>query len=96
MDFHRIGNKSLEFLHQLSEQVEKFEELSLNYIKELEGKNLKIPEFEDSFDWINTNGKLSFSTTLSNKLCVLDFFTYCCINCMHVVPGIVFSLLFSG
>ena len=29
---------------------------------------------------------LTLSNHLKGKLLVLDFFTYCCINCMHVLP----------
>ena len=44
------------------------------------------PEFPPSLDWFNTPSPLSFSGQLQGKLVVLDFFTYCCINCMHVLP----------
>ncbi|XLU42425.1 hypothetical protein S245_037239, partial [Arachis hypogaea] len=27
---------------------------------------------------------------LKGKVVVLDFWTYCCINCMHVLPGLEF------
>jgi thiol-disulfide isomerase/thioredoxin len=29
---------------------------------------------------------LSLSKDLRGKVIVLDFFTYCCINCMHILP----------
>ncbi|MBI5698065.1 MAG: redoxin family protein [Thaumarchaeota archaeon] len=44
----------------------------------------KAPEFPD-FDWINTNSKISLSK-LKGHVVVLDFWTYCCINCMHTLP----------
>lgn len=31
---------------------------------------------------------LSFSNHLKGKVVVLDFFTYCCINCMHILPDL--------
>ncbi len=31
---------------------------------------------------------MSFHQELKGKLVVLDFFTYCCINCMHVLPDL--------
>ncbi len=46
------------------------------------------PEFPPSLDWFNTSLPLSFSGHLKGKLVVLDFFTYCCINCMHVLPDL--------
>ena len=44
-----------------------------------------IPDFPAGLDWINTNSKLKLSD-LKGKLVLLDFWTYCCINCMHVLP----------
>ncbi len=46
------------------------------------------PEFPPSLDWFNTPVPLSFSKQLQGKLVVLDFFTYCCINCMHILPDL--------
>lgn len=31
---------------------------------------------------------LSFNKHLKGKIVVLDFFTYCCINCMHIIPDL--------
>uniref|UniRef100_A0A1A9WXD8 Thioredoxin-like_fold domain-containing protein n=1 Tax=Glossina brevipalpis TaxID=37001 RepID=A0A1A9WXD8_9MUSC len=47
-------------------------------------KKQKI-EFEKDLDWFNVNQSLTL-TGLHGKLVILDFFTYCCINCMHVLP----------
>lgn len=44
------------------------------------------PDFPPSLDWFNTHSPLSFSEQLQGKIVVLDFFTYCCINCIHVLP----------
>ena len=46
------------------------------------------PEFPSSLDWFNTGTPLSFSGQLQGKIVVLDFFTYCCINCIHVLPDL--------
>ncbi len=46
---------------------------------------IPIPDFPDGVDWINTDSKLQLSD-LKGKLVLLDFWTYCCINCMHVLP----------
>lgn len=45
----------------------------------------KAPEFPAGFDWINTDEPLSISKLRGNVV-VLDFWTYCCINCMHTLP----------
>ncbi|CAI8014034.1 NHL repeat-containing protein 2 [Geodia barretti] len=44
-------------------------------------------EFPGGSAWFNS-GPLSLSGDLRGKLVVLDFFTYCCINCMHVLPDL--------
>lgn len=44
----------------------------------------KAPEFPE-FDWLNTNSDISLSK-LRGHVVVLDFWTYCCINCMHTLP----------
>jgi len=45
----------------------------------------KAPDFPPGFDWINTDEPLSLSD-LRGQIVVLDFWTYCCINCMHTLP----------
>jgi thiol-disulfide isomerase/thioredoxin len=44
-----------------------------------------IPDFPKNSQWFNTL-PLSFTKELKGKIVVLDFWTYCCINCMHVLP----------
>ncbi|MBM3904180.1 MAG: redoxin domain-containing protein [Thaumarchaeota archaeon] len=44
----------------------------------------KTPEFPE-FDWLNTDSSISLSK-LRGHVVVLDFWTYCCINCMHTLP----------
>ena len=39
-------------------------------------------------EWFNVPTSLSLRTDLQGKLVVLDFFTYCCINCMHILPDL--------
>ncbi len=45
------------------------------------------PEYPENFDWINTDKPLTTSK-LKGHVIVLDFWTYCCINCMHTLPVI--------
>ncbi|MFO0925334.1 MAG: thioredoxin-like domain-containing protein [Pirellulales bacterium] len=42
-------------------------------------------EFPVTSEWINTKRPISMQS-LKGKLVLLDFWTYCCINCMHVLP----------
>ena len=48
-------------------------------------KVTKASEFPPDFDWINTKEPLSIEK-LKGHVIVLDFWTYCCINCMHTLP----------
>ncbi|XP_027351864.1 protein SUPPRESSOR OF QUENCHING 1, chloroplastic isoform X2 [Abrus precatorius] len=61
----------------------------VNYISDLESRgNMQIvPEFPSKLDWFNT-APLQFRRDLKGKVVLLDFWTYCCINCMHVLPDL--------
>src|SRR5215471_1436173 len=37
--------------------------------------------------WLNTERSLTLAD-LRGKLVLLDFWTYCCINCMHILPDL--------
>ncbi|XP_057682331.1 NHL repeat-containing protein 2 isoform X2 [Corythoichthys intestinalis] len=68
---------------------ESMEALVFEYLKDMdEREELKLPDFETGLEWLNTEGPLSFSKELCGKVVVLDFFTYCCINCMHILPDL--------
>src|SRR4051812_41219988 len=43
------------------------------------------PEFPQDVPWLNTSRPLS-KKDLKGKFVLLDFWTYCCINCMHILP----------
>jgi thiol-disulfide isomerase/thioredoxin len=43
------------------------------------------PEFPSDLDWLNTDRKYSLAD-LRGKFVLLDFWTYGCINCIHVIP----------
>jgi DNA-binding beta-propeller fold protein YncE len=45
------------------------------------------PEFPDGLEWLNTERPLSFAA-LRGKIVLLDFWTYGCINCIHIIPDI--------
>jgi thiol-disulfide isomerase/thioredoxin len=43
--------------------------------------------FDGAVDWINTSGPIRWKD-LRGKVVLLDFWTYCCINCHHVLPDL--------
>ncbi|MFN0019542.1 MAG: thioredoxin-like domain-containing protein [Pirellulaceae bacterium] len=44
-----------------------------------------FPDFPKGLDWLNSKKPLS-KKDLKGKIVILDFWTYCCINCMHILP----------
>ncbi|MGE5624081.1 MAG: thioredoxin-like domain-containing protein [Bacillota bacterium] len=46
------------------------------------------PEFPSGLDWINTGGKPVTLAELKGKVVLLDFWTYGCINCFHIIPDL--------
>ncbi|KAL6423694.1 hypothetical protein ACFW04_010296 [Cataglyphis niger] len=61
------------------------EALILNHIKRYENSGVEIQDFAKGLEWYNVSEGLSFAQHLKKKIVLLDFFTYCCINCMHVL-----------
>lgn len=45
----------------------------------------RAPSLDGGVAWINTSGPIDIKD-LKGKFVVLDFWTYCCINCIHVLP----------
>ena len=50
----------------------------------------RAPELNAAFAWLNTDRPLSFARELEGQVVLLDFWTYCCINCMHVLPDLAY------
>ena len=45
------------------------------------------PDFATGLEWLNTEKPVSLRD-LRGKIVLLDFWTYCCINCMHIIPDL--------
>src|SRR5918998_50518 len=48
---------------------------------------VRAPELEGHRGWLNTEKPLSLAA-LRGKVVLLDFWTYGCINCMHIIPDL--------
>lgn len=61
------------------------------FIGDLErrGGGEQVPEFPLGADWLNAP-PLRLDRELRGKVLVLDFWTYCCINCMHILPDLAY------
>jgi len=47
-------------------------------------RRVRAPELAGRGGWVNTTNDLSLQT-LRGKVVLLDFWTFCCINCLHVI-----------
>lgn len=45
------------------------------------------PEFEPGLTWLNTTEPIKLAD-LKGKIVLLDFWTFCCINCIHILPDL--------
>jgi DNA-binding beta-propeller fold protein YncE len=52
----------------------------------LEGA-VRAPEFPQNLEWLNTAASRPLSS-LRGKIVLLDFWSYCCINCLHILPDL--------
>lgn len=56
-------------------------------LPELAGK-VPAPPFPPGLDWINTGGRALTLAELRGRVVLLDFWTYGCINCFHIIPDL--------
>ena len=47
----------------------------------------KAPSLDGGETWLNTSGEITLKD-LRGKIVLMDFWTYCCINCIHVLPDL--------
>lgn len=50
---------------------------------------VRAPQLPQNNPWLNTERPLSLPE-LKGRVVLLDFWTYCCINCLHVLPDLKF------
>ncbi|XP_066211498.1 NHL repeat-containing protein 2 isoform X2 [Saccopteryx leptura] len=69
---------------------EEKDSLVYQYLQKVDGweQDLSVPEFPEGLEWLNTEGPISVYKDLCGKVVILDFFTYCCINCIHLLPDL--------
>lgn len=53
----------------------------------LRQRSFPAPELDGGVAWLNTAGPLRLKD-LRGKVVLLDFWTFCCINCIHVMPDL--------
>ncbi|MGD1913140.1 MAG: thioredoxin-like domain-containing protein [Rivularia sp. (in: cyanobacteria)] len=50
-------------------------------------QRIRAPELPQNYSWLNTDKPFSLKQ-LRGKVVILHFWTYCCINCLHVLPDL--------
>ena len=50
--------------------------------------SIHAPELDAGLGWLNTDRPLQLNGELRGQVVVVDFWTYCCINCMHILPDL--------
>ncbi len=48
---------------------------------------VRAPELPKNYSWLNTDKPLSLKE-LKGRVVILDFWTYCCINCLHILSDL--------
>jgi thiol-disulfide isomerase/thioredoxin len=48
---------------------------------------VRAPELPQNYPWLNTEKPLSLKQ-LKGRVVILDFWTYCCINCLHILSDL--------
>jgi thiol-disulfide isomerase/thioredoxin len=51
--------------------------------------SIRTPELPATLEWFNTPSPLRLIEQ-RGKMVLLDFWTYCCINCMHILPDLAY------
>ena len=57
------------------------------WLETMDTKYPKLPEFKSEYHWLNVEKSLTMER-LGGLVTLFDFFTYCCINCMHILPDL--------
>ena len=60
---------------------------TLDNNKRDESMKIHAPEFTTGLEWLNVDKPIKLKD-LRGKIVLIDFWTYCCINCMHIIPDL--------
>src|SRR6185437_16163878 len=56
----------------------------LRSMTSIRAPRVRAPELVGAGGWLNTGGRALSISELRGKIVLLDFWTFCCINCLHV------------
>lgn len=64
------------------------EKRARDFIERTWALDLRAPGFGDGKPWLNVARPLALESDLAGRVVLIDFWTYCCINCLHVLPDL--------
>lgn len=84
-------NIQRDFFDSLTNNQERNRQLLLTYYEKVSSFNIVVPEIDSNhgYSWFNIPANrthLTLREDYYDKVTIIDFFTYCCINCMHIIP----------
>ncbi len=53
-------------------------------------QTVRAPQLDSPLGWLNTDRPMRIGHELKGHVVLLDFWTYCCINCIHILPDLKF------
>ena len=59
-----------------------------SYLRDNFAREVVVPDYGADQAWLNTERPLSLHDDLRGRVVLIDFWTYCCINCLHVMPDL--------
>ncbi|XP_068239401.1 NHL repeat-containing protein 2 [Palaemon carinicauda] len=80
----------IDLFAKISEAQSDSERISLvnDHLQIYTENEIPMVEFETGLEWFNVSHALTVNDDLRGRISVMDFFTYCCINCMHILPDL--------
>ncbi|TRY61730.1 hypothetical protein TCAL_04398 [Tigriopus californicus] len=87
-DFQEVQGFELD--NQITSNPEKKKQLTHDYLNDINivfASGFELPAMDPSWTWFNVEEPLTFDH-FKYRIVILDFFTYCCINCMHILPDL--------
>ncbi|KAI2803983.1 NHL repeat-containing protein 2, partial [Blomia tropicalis] len=67
--------------------IDKNSSIFKQYLDNIEkNESIKVFDYFKDFQWLNVNRSISLNDDLKEKIVLIDFFTYCCVNCLHILP----------
>ncbi|KAL4715128.1 hypothetical protein ACJJTC_012175 [Scirpophaga incertulas] len=83
-----VAQACMDLTEQILNNKDEEESFISNHIKKVWSTVAPIEDFKKNLEWVNVNVPISLTEHCLGKIVVLDFWTYCCINCYHVLPDL--------